>query len=178
MALFLTEKLASRFPSGGVEFRGFPPIPILQFKLFPTMNLSSPSEQSPQSNRREAESPPSELFSPLTPNDSTVVAANRMCSADSDWWPVADDGRLVGLVCTRHPDYSTAGYGHDPASVPVREVMSRDLIFCTEDQDRAEVQCLMAEKGLRFLPVVNSAMQIIGFVTRNEANECGIRPVM
>lgn len=121
--------------------------------------------------REDSHSPPSELFSPLSPDDSTLVAAERMCSANSDLWPVADDGRLVGVVCNRHPDYTTAGYGHDPASVRIREIMSRDLIFCTEEQDRAEVQRLMAEKGLRLLPVVNSTMQIIGFVTRNEAEE-------
>lgn len=142
------------------------------------MKTTSSYKQTGQSSRNETESPPvlDERFSPLNPNDSTLVAAKKMCSAEADLWPVVDSGRLIGVVCERHPDYRAAGFGHDPASICIRDIMSRELIFCTKDQDQAEVQRLMAEKGLRVLPIVDSTMQIIGFVTRDESEEREMQP--
>jgi predicted transcriptional regulator len=181
MRSVIRKNLASWYPAMGVKFKGLRlpnPKSYTLLSPAPKMKTPSPYKQTGQSSRNETESPPllHERFSPLNPDDSTLVAAQKMCSAEADLWPVVDSGRLIGLVCERHPDYRAAGFGHDPASICIRDIMSRELIFCTKDQDQTGIQRLMAEKGLRLLPVVDSAMQIIGFVTRDESEECQMQP--
>jgi len=80
----------------------------------------------------------------------------------------AGDRRLVGRIAERHPDRSAAGHGHDPKVERVGACMSRELIFCYEDQDRGEAEKLMHEKGVMYLPIVDRDMRIVGIVTRQD----------
>ena len=55
--------------------------------------------------------------------------------------------------------------GRDPATVPVREVMARNVLCLSEDQSVAEAAALMASKRLEALPVVRDGV-LAGFLTR------------
>ena len=91
-----------------------------------------------------------------------------MRSVDANAWPVAEDGKLVGTVDQPDPDRQAGGHGHDPQSTRVGDTMRHDAIFCYEDQDAAEADRLMEEKGLNHLPVVDHEMRIIGIISRND----------
>ncbi len=91
-----------------------------------------------------------------------------MRSIEADSLPVSEDRRLVGMIMEPHPDRSAAGHGHDPEVESVGACMSRDLIFCYEDQDRGEARKLMEEKGVMYLPIVDRDMRIVGIVTRED----------
>lgn len=107
--------------------------------------------------------------SPALSVDETVQhAGDKLRSLDADALPVAEDRRLVGMVTERHPDRRAAGHGHDPQVERVGSCMSRELIYCYEDEDREVAARIMRERGLKFLPIVDRQMRIVGMVTEKD----------
>ena len=104
----------------------------------------------------------------LSIDESVQDAGDKLRSLDSDSLPVAEDRRLVGIVTERHPDRRAAGHGHDPQVERVGSCMSRELIYCYEDQDRDEAERIMRERGLKYLPIVDREMRIVGIVTEKD----------
>jgi CBS domain-containing protein len=109
-----------------------------------------------------------EKIGTLDVHETVQDAGDRMRSLEADSLPVAEDRRLVGRITEPHPDRSAAGHGHDPSEARVGACMSRELIFCYEDQDRSEAEKLMNEKGILYLPIVDRDMRIVGIVTRED----------
>lgn len=87
---------------------------------------------------------------------------------DASTWPVTDDHKLVGMVDQQNPDWKAGGRGHDPKAAVVGDIMNRETIFCYEDEDCATAQKLMDDRGLRYLPVVDRQMRIVGIFSREE----------
>jgi CBS domain-containing protein len=103
----------------------------------------------------------------LSPQDSVETAGERMRSADANAWPVADDGKLVGVIDQADPDRQAAGRGHDPKSTKVGDSMRRP-IFCYEDQDASEAKRMMDEHQLNHLPVVDRSMRVVGIISQDD----------
>ena len=80
----------------------------------------------------------------LEPGDDVQTAGRRMREHDAADWPVAEDRKLVGKVEEKNPDWQLGGHGHDPKSWRVGEIMSRELVFCFEDEDCAQARRLNA----------------------------------
>jgi len=121
------------------------------------------------------ESPPKKLADVLIEksealdvHETVQQAGDKMRSLDADSLPVLDERRLVGRIAGPHPDRSAGGHGHDPLVESVGACMSRELIFCYENQDRSEAGRLMDEKGVQYLPIVDHDMRIVGIVTRQD----------
>jgi CBS domain-containing protein len=104
----------------------------------------------------------------LDVHETVQDAGDKLRSLEVDSLPVSEDRRLVGRITERNPDRSAAGHGHDPKVERVGSYMSRELIFCYEDQDRGEAEKLMTEKGVMYLPIVDREMRIVGIVTRQD----------
>ncbi len=113
----------------------------------------------------------------LDAGDSVKTAGDLLREHDADHWPVAEGRRLVGVVEEQSPDWKIGGHGHDPKSWKVGQIMSRDVVFCYEDQDCAAARLLMEERGLRFLPVVDRDLRIVGIFSREEIEENSRGPV-
>ena len=101
-------------------------------------------------------------------HETVQDAGDKMRSLKTDSLPVADDQHLVGRVMDRNADRKAAGQGHDPQTERVGACMSHELIFCYEDQHRAEAELLMKEKHLKYLPIVDRDMRIVGIVTQED----------
>lgn len=107
----------------------------------------------------------------LHPDDSVETAGERMREHDATMWPVAEDSKLVGVIDKENPDWRVGGHGHDPKDWQVGHIMSRDLLFCHEDDDCATARSLMEKHGLSYLPVVDAQMRIVGIFSREEIQQ-------
>lgn len=107
----------------------------------------------------------------LDPKDSVKTAGDRMREHDTTQWPVAEGRKLVGMIDEKNPDWKIGGHGHDPKSWRVAQIMNRQFAFCYEDQDCATARQLMEDRGLQFLPVVDTEMRIVGIFSREEIEE-------
>ena len=105
----------------------------------------------------------------LSPDDSVQTAGERMRSAEANFWPVAEDRKLVGAIDHPDPDRRAGGRGHDPSTTRVGDTMRHDATFCYEDEDPAAAQRKMEELNLNHLPVVDREMRIVAIISRGEA---------
>ena len=100
------------------------------------------------------------------PADATLVqAAEKMKLLDIGAIAVRENDRLVGMITDRDIAVRAVAEGRDPRKVPVREAMSRDIVFCYEDQSVETAAKLMEEKQIRRLPVFDRNDRAIGMVS-------------
>ncbi len=81
--------------------------------------------------------------------------AIRMKDRDIGCLPVEEGNRLVGLVTDRDIAIRAIAAGLDPKTAMAREIMSKDVIYCFEDQDLDDAAHVMEEKRVRRLPVLS-----------------------
>jgi CBS domain-containing protein len=98
------------------------------------------------------------------PEHSIQEAAGMMAGIDAGVLPVAEDGRLVGIITDRDIAIRAVAQGKGPET-RVREVMSEDVQYCFEDDDPAQVIRAMAGQQLRRLPVVDRGRQLVGMLS-------------
>jgi len=70
-----------------------------------------------------------------------------------------EDLKTLCTSAVRHARIRTASY------VPVRDVMTRNVVTVTKDADVHEVSSLLSEKGISGMPVVDDQHVVIGVIT-------------
>lgn len=98
-------------------------------------------------------------------NTSVQAAAELMRQMDIGILPVAEDGRLVGALTDRDIAVRAVAAGADPKATPAREIMSRNVVSCYEDQDAREVARVMERNKVRRVVVVNRDNVAVGLIS-------------
>jgi CBS domain-containing protein len=98
-------------------------------------------------------------------NTSLQAAAELMRGMEIGTLPVSEDGRIVGMLTDRDIVVRAVADGADPRATPAREVMSRDVISCYEDQDARDVAYVMEQKKVRRVVVVNRKNEAVGLIS-------------
>lgn len=100
----------------------------------------------------------------LSPESSLSQAAELMGAADVGFVPVLDGGSLVGVVTDRDLVLRGLGEGRGPDEA-VGGVMSRDVLFCSPDDEAEEAAALMAANQVRRLPVLDDETRLVGVLS-------------
>jgi CBS domain-containing protein len=79
--------------------------------------------------------------------------------------PVCDGEQLVGMVTDRDITVRATAAGKDPRTATVREVMSKDVLYCFDDQDVSEAARLMESQQVRRVPVLDHSRRLVGIVS-------------
>jgi CBS domain-containing protein len=101
----------------------------------------------------------------ISPEASVVEAAELMGELDVGALPAGSAGTLEGVITDRDILYRVVARGRDPREVLVREVLSRPVIACAEDDSLKSAMDMMAANHVRRLPVQNPAGEIVGWIT-------------
>lgn len=101
----------------------------------------------------------------ISPEDSIEEAARKMDRFNVGPLPVCDGQRLVGMVTDRDITVRATAAGKDPRSARVREAMTRDVLYCFDDQDVGEAAELMKTQQIRRLPVLDRSQRLVGIVS-------------
>lgn len=99
-------------------------------------------------------------------DDSLADAARKMRAAQTGSLLVMDGDRLVGIVTERDLLRAVAE-GKDPGALPLKDVMTTDVITITPQTTLKEAAGLMAEKWIRHLPVVESE-RVVGIISQRD----------
>lgn len=97
------------------------------------------------------------------PSDTIQAVAQRMASGDFGFVPVVDGGRLVGTITDRDLAIRAVAAGASP-DTPVSDVMTHDVVACSDDEDPKAVLDLMGSKQIRRLPILKDG-QLAGVVS-------------
>jgi CBS domain-containing protein len=93
--------------------------------------------------------------------------AKLMGEIDSGVLPVAAGNQLVGMVTDRDIAVRGVAAGRQP-DTPVGEVMSREVVYCFEDQDLELVASSMGEARIRRLPVLDRSNRLVGILSLSD----------
>ena len=116
----------------------------------------------------------------IAPKRSIQEAAEQMRSLDVGVLPVCDGDRLVGILTDRDLAVRAVADGRDPKSTPIEEIMTRQVVYCFEDQDIEEAERVMEKNQIRRLPVLHRDKRIVGIVSlgdlavKNDENRAGV----
>jgi len=101
----------------------------------------------------------------IHPDESVAVAARTLANYNIGILPVCGgDGRLCGLVTDRDLVTRCIASGRSPASTPVREVMTANVVSARPDMDSSAAAGLMGRLQVRRLPVLENG-RLCGMVS-------------
>jgi len=102
----------------------------------------------------------------VRPDDTLEMAARKMRDLDVGPLPVCgENDRLAGMVTDRDITVRGVAEGKDPATTPVREVMTEEIVFSFEDQDIEDAARTMKDRQIRRLVVLNRNKRLVGIVS-------------
>lgn len=101
----------------------------------------------------------------INPEESVAVAARTLARYNIGALPVCGgDGRLCGVVTDRDLVTRCIAAGRLPASTPVRDVMTTQVISARPDMEAGAAAHLMGRQQIRRLPVVENG-RLCGMVS-------------
>jgi CBS domain-containing protein len=112
------------------------------------------------------------------PTATLQEAAKKMRELNVGPLPVCGaNDRLEGIITDRDITVRAVAEGKDPRTAKVQDAMTRNISYCFEDQDIAEVARMMKERQIRRLAVLDHNKHLVGIVSlgdlavggRNEA---------
>ena len=110
----------------------------------------------------------------IQPDTTLQEAAKQMEATDVGPMPVVEGGRVVGILTDRDVITRAVSAGRDPQSTKVREVMTSEVVSCSEDTDVKEAARLMQENQLKRLVVLGPNQQLVGIVSLADLPVSGI----
>jgi len=101
----------------------------------------------------------------VEPTTSVKDIAKRMRDDDVGALPVRADGRLVGIITDRDITCRAVAEGANLGALTARDIMSKDVICCSPDDDVAVAVETMEAKKIRRLPVTDSHKTMLGMLS-------------
>ncbi|HEY3251419.1 MAG TPA: CBS domain-containing protein [Ignavibacteria bacterium] len=111
---------------------------------------------------KEVMTPRPEFIEPAT---TIMDAAQRMQDRDIGAIPVGENDRLVGMVTDRDITTRAVAGGNDPKTTPVRDIMTRGICYCYENDNIEKAAKIMEDKQIRRLVVLNKDKRMVGIVS-------------
>jgi CBS domain-containing protein len=92
-----------------------------------------------------------------TANDAAKVMRDQQVGA---LVVVNEKNELVGILTERDIVVQVIASAKNPAATPVSECMTRHVVSCTLNTGISKARSLMAEHGIRHLPIVEDGMAV------------------
>ena len=90
----------------------------------------------------------------VSPKEPATVAARMLARYNIGALPVAENGRLQGMITDRDIAVRCVAAGRDPGQTPVGEIMTGRVVWAAPGDDAEEAARCMAREQIRRLPVV------------------------
>lgn len=100
----------------------------------------------------------------VKPDQTIRDAAQLMSECDIGAVPVRDGDRLVGMVTDRDIAVRAVAEGRGP-DTRIGDVMSKEVMYCYDDEDLDHVTHNMGNIQVRRLPVVSRDKRLVGIVS-------------
>ncbi len=99
----------------------------------------------------------------VRPEETLRDAARAMADLDVGSLPVCDGRKLIGMITDRDITVRAVAEGKG-SETPVSEVMTDEVIWCTDTDSIDEVLEQMSDAQVRRIPVVDKDRQLVGIV--------------
>ena len=92
-------------------------------------------------------------------------AVARMVEGNVGALLVYEEGALAGIVTERDYLRRVAVQGRDERTTPVREIMTRELVYVGPEASVDECMAVMTARRIRHLPVLGEGREVLGIVS-------------
>jgi CBS domain-containing protein len=99
-----------------------------------------------------------------SPNETIRDAARAMKDLDAGVLPVGENDRLVGMITDRDIAVRAVAEGKGPDTA-VKDVMSREVLYCFDDESLADVASQMRELQVRRMVVLTRDKRMCGIIS-------------
>ncbi|MHB1205772.1 MAG: CBS domain-containing protein [Rhodospirillaceae bacterium] len=100
----------------------------------------------------------------VTPATSVTSVAHTMSAGDIGIVPVAEKGRVIGVITDRDLATRALTSRLDPQSLKAQDIMTRKVVTCRAGDSIGKAIALMRKKKVRRIPVVGKSGQIVGML--------------
>jgi CBS domain-containing protein len=104
----------------------------------------------------------------IDPSISIKEAARIMRERNVGCLPVGENDRLIGMITDRDIVCRGVAEGADCTTAKSRDVMSKGITWCFEDQDLQDAARLMEEKQIHHLPVLSREKRMVGILSMSD----------
>ncbi len=111
----------------------------------------------------------------VSPNTSLFEVAKMMQQHDIGALPVGENDRLAGMVTDRDIVCRGIATGGDLSKLTARDVMTKGITYCKEEQELEEALELMEKNKIRRLPVINDAKRMTGILSLGDISHAATR---
>ena len=98
------------------------------------------------------------------PDDSLQQVAQIMAEENVGCLPVGENDQLVGMITDRDIAVRAVALAKEPETTKVRDVMSRNVKYCYDEDEVSSIAANMGDIQLHRLPVVNRDKRLVGIV--------------
>jgi CBS domain-containing protein len=107
----------------------------------------------------------------IAPNTGVVDIAQKMKVLDVGFLAVCENDRLIGTVTDRDTVIRGLASGRDAKTLTARDVMTRDVFWCFEDDGVEDVAEKMRQKGVRRMLILNQGKRLTGVVSIGDISQ-------
>jgi CBS domain-containing protein len=111
----------------------------------------------------------------VDPDTSVKTLAALMRDHDIGAIPIRENDRLVGMVTDRDIVCRCVAKGLDIATTLARDVMSKGIVFCQDEQELDDAARIMENRNIRRLPVLNKDKRLVGMLSIGDMSHAGSR---
>jgi CBS domain-containing protein len=106
----------------------------------------------------------------VEPTTTVSALAKKMRDLDVGSLPVGENDRLVGMVTDRDIAIRAVAEGADPNQVTARDIMSKGIVYCRDDEELEDAVRIMEQKQIRRLPVIDGNKRMVGILSLGDVS--------
>jgi len=100
----------------------------------------------------------------INPDFTLQEAAKKMKDLDIGYLPIGENDKLVGMITDRDITVRATAKGLDPKKNKIRDIMTKKVVYCFEDQPVEDAVKKMEENQIRRLTVLNKNKRAVGVI--------------
>lgn len=104
------------------------------------------------------------------PTTSVTTLANLMKAEDIGAIPIGENDKLIGMVTDRDIAVRGVSKGGNLSKMTAKDVMSKGIIYCRENEDIEDAIHIMEDKQIRRLPVINDKHRMVGILSLGDVS--------
>ena len=109
----------------------------------------------------------------VQPNTPISDLAKRMREHDIGALPVGENDKLIGMVTDRDIVCRGLTNGKDVATLTARDLMTKTIVWCRDNEDLDDAIRIMEQKRIRRLPVIDKNKRMVGMLSLGDVSHAG-----
>jgi CBS domain-containing protein len=101
----------------------------------------------------------------IAPEALVTDVARKMRDLDIGAMPVGENDRLIGMVTDRDIACRGVANGKDLSGLTARDVMSKGIIYCRDEEELEDALRIMEQRQVRRLPVIDDRKRMVGMLS-------------